>query len=1183
MIASHAMQTAVDAPAARTSTILVSNIHCASCVTYIYQLLAPYHHALRHIEISVITGEVRILHDHAFPIGRICQILEDGAFEVYSATSKDGNTSMVEEYHNGLKINRPLWIHTSTSSSSNAGCLEVPREKHHKEKCEACKKEAENDQIMELKDDISLQNLDLEKAEKLRSPRQRTNSGTLMRKAILSISGMTCASCTSSIEAGVEELSFIDSIEVTLMTNSAAIVYSGTAENLDEIKRAVEEIGFDCSIELDEPFHEPAHEDKDRSRSIAVRIDGMYCKHCPLKILNALDKSFGSSVTIDHSGAPLSTSSPLLRITYTPDIPHFTIRSIVNAIDGIDSSFRASVHRPTPLEERSQDMQRKESYRLLLRIFVTFIVAIPTFLIGVTWMSLVPASSRIRRFFEETSWAGSVARSDWALLILSTPIMFFGADVFHTRALKEIKSLWRPTSKVPIWRRFYRFGSMNLLVSAGTSVAYLSSIAILAIAATTSAEGMMGHSQNYFDTVVFLTFFILIGRWLEAYSKAKTGNTVAMLGGLKPTEALLVTPDLRPGSVSTLRSDSVKEDSVESGGEPVTHIDSSLLEAGDVVCVRQGSSPPADGVITSGLTQFNESSLTGESRPVHKGKGDKVFSGAINVGNLIEVRVTDIGGSSMLDQIVSVVREGQTKRAPVERVVDLVTAYFVPIITAFAILTWLIWLILGVSGSLDVKYLRSSQQGGWPFWSLEFAIAVFVVACPCGIGLAAPTALFVGSGLAAKHGILARGGGEAFQEASNIDAVVFDKTGTLTVGGDLTVTDHEVLLEDDEVAMAWSFAKLLEEASTHPLAQAILSFSSRQPSNVSVSTTELFERAGKGLQGKFTVLDGEYEAALGSEAFIDSLLPVDHADYAVKSNLSEWKAQAKSVAVLAIRSRPSSPDSIWRVAILFAIADPIRPSTVSTLQALKKRNIPTYMLTGDNPVTAAAVAKTIGIPTNHVFAGALPVEKAERIKWLLNNVTKRRAASRLSRLLPRWTSSKKRGSHRKNEQTTEKATIAFLGDGINDAPALTAASVSIALAHPSASDIALTSASFILLSNSSISISNSNPSGATSSPDSNQDVVKIDHLSTLLTLLTLSTRVFRRVKINFAWAVIYNALLVPVAAGVLFKVKEDGWRLGPVWASAAMAASSVSVVLSSLALRWETWGQLAFWRRKGRS
>lgn len=713
---------------------------------------------------------------------------------------------------------------------------------------------------------------------------------------------------------------------------------------------------------------------------------------------------------------------------------------------------------------------------------------------------------------------------------------------------------------MPIVQRFYRFGSMNLLVSAGTSIAYFASVAVLGINATTKSKSS-GPNSMYFDSVVFLTFFILIGRYLEAYSKAKTGNAVGLLGSLRPREAVLVT-----SSQGSMPVGAVSEDSNEKQGGSMTptdseRIDANLLEVGDVVMVPHGSSPPADGTILKGSTSFNESSLTGEASAVTKCQGDSVFAGAINIGNAITVRITDVGGSSMLDQIVAVVREGQTKRAPVERVVDIVTGYFVPVITALAIITFLIWLSLGESGALSHSYL-GRQQGGWAFWSLEFAIAVFVVACPCGIGLAAPTALFVGSGLAASHGILVRGGGEAFQEASNIDAVVFDKTGTLTEGGDLKVTDHEMLAKDREARIAWAVTKALEETSSHPLARAILACASTQSSETIRTSNGISEEPGRGMRGTFLSsstaedLDSEmYEAALGSESHVSSLVSdVSTPNYFTNATLSRWKSESKSVALLAMRRIRASSDPAgievtsdsqfqWTIAAIFAISDPVRPSAVPIISALQSRSIPVYMLTGDNPTTASAVAGTLSIPQDHVFAGVLPTEKASKIRWLQENGPRRPNSSTWLRNLL----SKKRSA----EKEKERAIVAFIGDGINDAPALTTADVSISLS--SASDIAMHSSSFILLSSS---------------------------LDSVITLFDLSSRVFRRVKLNFGWAVIYNIILVPIAAGLFFKVKSEGWRLGPVWGSAAMALSSLCVVGSSLALRWEgAWLDL-FKRRK---
>lgn len=1272
------------------TNVLVNNIHCASCVLYIQDVLTSLGPAVQRVETSILSHEVRIYHTKSLPISDICLALSAAAFEVHSATTVDGSGMKLQEFD--LSNDSDGWLeaaasrwrpHAQLSPISRLSCIEpvgTSQRKKHLENCGACReeqssrekaagpvpskgmtkspgdvelgdrqpkrddqvtgqggsshsasafsggeKELPGRQVAQSTDRIGSQDHSLtlsiggmtctscatsishalNQLDFVRNVRVNlmTNSASLdyigdkalskeiiaaithigfdaslvdsltssssalpstksllspidetRFEAVLSIGGMTCASCTSSVGESLRSLPCVDSAEVTLLTNSAVVIFSGQG-NLQKIVDAIEDIGYECTVERCNPI-EPAKEEAEsfngpQQRSVQLKIDGMFCKHCPVNIVNGVKSRFPELVHIDMEP---SLNDPVMKITYTPAPPDFTVRKIVYTIDSLNESFRTRIYHPPSIEQRSQAMHIREQRRILRRLLLSFIVAIPTLLIGVIWMSLVPESNRIRMYFEHPVLSGTVTRAEWALLFLATPVMFLAADVFHIRAIKEIRALWRKSSRVPILRRFYRFGSMNLLISAGVSVAYFSSLSLLIAAARSNAESA-SHRATYFDAVVFLTFFILIGRYLEAYSKSKAGTAVDLLSKLRPREVMLVTNAVPDADSNEGNESAEKEASNYSSGR----VETDLLEIGDVVLLPNGSCPPADGIIVTGSTNFDESSLTGESRPVPKSQGDKVFAGAINIGDPITVKVVEVGGTSMLDRIISVIREGQTKRAPVERVVDSLTAYFVPIITALAILTFFIWFALGQSGYLPNRYL-DSQSGGWAFWSLEFAIAVFVVACPCGIGLAAPTALFVGGGLAAKNGILVRGGGEAFQEASNIDIVVFDKTGTLTEGGNLRVTEHEMTVEGSDAEITWSIAKSLEENSGHPIASALLDFASSR-SSLSLQVSSIKEIAGRGLCGTFVYSDPNsnetetFEAALGSESFIYSLekAPDSH-DYFITNTLSLWKAQSKSVALLAVRRLPNpsaSPNSVpsekrssklthdWKLTSLFAISDIIRPSAIPTIQALHARNIPVYMLTGDNPTTAAAVASSLSIPLANVFAGVLPTEKAAKIQALQQDGPRRSTAAHS---LPFFSKLRKSPTATPPQKP---AIVAFIGDGINDAPALSVASVSICVA--SASDIALTSSSFVLLS----------PS-----------------LEKIVDLLDLSKQVFRRVRFNFAWAVAYNLLLVPVAAGVLFKAGrgEMGWRLGPVWGSAAMALSSCSVVLSSLALRWRKVG-----------
>ena len=918
-------------------------------------------------------------------------------------------------------------------------------------------------------------------------------------RASYAICGMTCSSCVGSIKRALEMFDWVVRAEVNLVSNSATVLFRGK-EHLGQIAKAVEEIGYEATLSAMDDLN-MAHKQKNQ-RTVTIRVDGMYCDHCPSRILDAL-KAAGSRVQIEGT---LSRTNPILKVTYVPDAPEFTIRHILATISAADASFRTSVYHPPTLEERSQKMQAEQRRRILLRLILSITAAIPTFIIGIVFMNLLPSSHPGRQYLMHPIWSGSVSRGEWAQFITATPVYFFAADLFHRRAIREIRALWRPGSQTPILQRFYRFGSMDMLMSWGVSIAYFSSIAVLAIDATQPSDGTaMKASSSYFDAVVFLTMFLLIGRILEAYSKAKAGDAVTMLGKLRPTEAILASH--RGGGFGDNQPNT-------QGQQQSVSID--LVECGDTVRVLHGGSPPCDGIIIEGESRFDESSLTGESRLVAKSIGDEVFSGTINTGDPISIEVSRISGASMLDQVVAAVREGQTKRAPIERVADVLTSYFVPVITFIAVSTWIIWLSLGLSGSLPQSYLDVGV-GGWPFWSLQFAIAVFVIACPCGIGLAAPTALFVGGGLAAKHGILVKGGGEAFQEASGLDCIVFDKTGTLTQGGEPAITDH-VLGSEEDTDFTFGAIKVLEESSSHPIAKALVSFCENKQAERLHSSRQT-EIPGKGLKGSVVsaTTKESIEILIGNES-----LMMDHDVDIPKSSvatLESWKVQGKSVALVAVRSVSNAEtlktETTWRLSAIFAIADPLRPESRHVVMALRGRGIDVWMISGDSPTTAFAVGDLVGIPRTNIIAGVLPNQKAEKIKSLQKSL-------------------------KKLNRGYQRAIIAMVGDGINDSPALTVADVGIAIG--SGSDIAISSAEFVLIS---------------------------PGLAPLLTLIDLSRTVFTRIKFNFGWALVYNLLALPVAAGALYPIKTSGGhvRLDPVWASVAMALSSLSVVCSSLLLR----------------
>jgi Cu+-exporting ATPase len=912
-------------------------------------------------------------------------------------------------------------------------------------------------------------------------------------RATFSITGMTCTACVRSLTAGLEEPSWVESAQVNLISNSATVTFKGTKEGVKDIIAIIEDLGFDASTDQVDSID--TVQEQTLERRVVLRMTGMYCHHCPSRILQALSNNFGDEVKIDEE---CSMTNSLLQLSYKPQPPNLTLRHILNTINDIDAQVQASIFNPPTIEQRSREIHAAERRKILLRFLLCLITAIPTFIIGIVYMTLVKHENAGRKYLMQHIWAGTVSRADWALFILGSIIYFFATDLFHIRSLQGIYLMWKPSSRTPLSHRLLRFGNMNMLISLGTSVAYFASIAALGINATTGDKTMGQGQAYYFDSVVFLTLFLLGGRGMEAWTKAKTGDAVSALGSLRPDTALLV-------SSSDNNSTTLDKTATE------------LLEVGDVVRVLQGSSPPFDGTIIDGKTKFDEASLTGESRLVPKRPGDQVFSGTINKGAPIDIRLTSISGTSMLDQIIKVVREGQTKRAPVERVADILTSRFVPLIVFLGILTWLIWLSLGLSGALPSSYL-DSDIGGWPFWSLQFSIAVFVVACPCGIGLAAPTALFVGGGLAAKHGVLVKGGGEAFQEASMLDCVVFDKTGTLTKGTEPAVADCKVF-GDRDVSKALMMSRALEENSSHPVARAVVEYSKAQVSNgESIQALNFEELPGKGLKGIFT-MDSETQitAIIGNEALMaDFNVQLDSES---RSLIESWTQQGKSIALL---STSSSQEPAFTLIAAFSIADPLRPEAATVVEWLQKQGLEVFMVSGDNATTANSVGAAVGIPASNIMAGVLPEQKADKIKYLQQTLTPRRSRGLI-------------GSRK------QRATVAMCGDGINDSPALATADVSIAIG--SGSDVALSTASFVLVTS---------------------------DLHALVRLLELSRTVFRRVVLNFAWALVYNLIALPVAAGALYAITTSGGkhvRLDPVWASLAMALSSVSVVSSSLLLR----------------
>ncbi|TWU75946.1 hypothetical protein ED733_006539 [Metarhizium rileyi] len=1117
-----------------TTSFLVGNLHCPSCVAVIKNTLqGEYAGRVFWVSPNVVTSVVTVEHDDASAnfIRDMGKTLEDVGFEICAVDTtgtipdelnrevdaEQARTSQ-DSHRRGsgaLGLWWKLWRSRTPPATPNQGKAAA-----HLDNCESCKSTAaataqEDGRVLEEQLTRGLLSSGPQKLVRTASRIAPTPLDQVVIddadavpeswRATISIGGMTCASCSNTITEEIQKFPFVSKVVVNLVANSAAVDVK-EQNRIQDVVDAIEDLGYDASLDQVINLEEQKRVSAD-VRDIEIQIDGIFCPKCPQRICKTLDNLSFSRIEILQAPTP---DKPFLKIRYTPQAPEFTIRQILKAIEATDPSLQASIYHPPTLEERSKAIRAKHQRELFWRMILTLILAIPTFVLGIVYMSLVPDSDPTKDYLMRP-WKSGLSRSAVILCVLSTPVYFFAADIFHVRAIKEIRTMWRPGSRTPLIERFYKFGSMNMLMSLGTTIAYVSSVAeMIAAAAKYDEHAPEKHGENglenrfYFDSVVFLTLFLLAGRLIEAYSKSKTGDAVGALAKLRPSTALLVEHDQIRGQVTK-----------------ITPIDQ--LEYDDVIRVPHGASPATDGIILTGETNFDESSLTGESRPIKKAAGEEVFAGTVNKGDAVTIRVTGTSGKSMLDQIVDVVREGQTKRAPVEQIADVMTSYFVPVITLIAVITWIVWFSLALTGHISNEELNSA--GGPAAFAFQFSIAVFVVACPCGLALAAPTAIFVGGGIAAKHGILAKGGGEAFEKASKIDCVVFDKTGTLTEGGEPKITDSELFpdqkIKDFDERALLAGLKAVEEQSSHPIAKAIVNFCGQEVASAELEKVE--ELPGRGMKASYK--NRYFDIAVGNEHLMRDLSVT--LSPTVVSGLQSWKGEAKSVAVVAVKVREEEgegeEDRSWALAAILSISDPVRREAVAVVRALRARGTQVWMLSGDNVTTAKAVGQRVGIAESNVLAEVLPSEKAERVRYLQATLHSDRTV------------------RRRHGYSTRRAMVAMVGDGINDSPALTTADVGIAIG--SGSDVAISSADFVLASSS---------------------------LGAVLTLLDLSRTVFRRIKINFGWAVVYNILAVPIAAGCLYAIKTSSGahvRLDPVWAALAMALSSISVVLSSLSLR----------------
>ncbi len=624
---------------------------------------------------------------------------------------------------------------------------------------------------------------------------------------------------------------------------------------------------------------------------------------------------------------------------------------------------------------------------------------------------------------------GSFVDNPFLLWALATPVQFWAGWQFYRGAWATLKH--------------FAF-DMNALIAMGTSAAYFYSVAAVLAPGYFGNQALEGAAPLYFDTAAVIIALILLGRYLEGRAKRQTAAAIRALMDVQPQTAFII----RDGTTEEV---------------PLAQV-----AVGDVLQVRPGDRVPVDGVVIDGQSAVDESMLTGESMPVEKGPGAEVVGGALNTTGAFRFRAARVGKDTALAHIVRLIEEAQGSKAPLQRLTDRIAAHFVPAVIGVALLTFLVWYLVGPEPAFTPALLAF--------------VAVLIIACPCALGLATPTAIMVAMGTGAAKGVLVRDA-EALERLHNVATVVFDKTGTLTQGRP-QVTD--VLAHGLPAAEVLGFAAAAEQSSEHPLSQAVVRAAQAEQLEVPPAG-DFIAAPGRGIRAEVA---GSL-VRVGNQAYLaESDVQLD-AQGDLVSRAQALTAYGKTVLFVAVDGVLSG---------VIAVADTLKPSAAQAVTALRARGLKVEMLTGDAVPTARSIAGQVGI--EHVAAEVMPGQKAAVIE-------QRQAAGEV---------------------------VAMVGDGINDAPALARADVGIALG--AGADVALEAADITLMG---------------------------ENLGALDTAFTLSHATRRTIWQNLGWAFGYNVVLIPVAAGVLYPF--FGIVLNPMLAAAAMAFSSVSVIMNSLRLR----------------
>lgn len=766
------------------------------------------------------------------------------------------------------------------------------------------------------------------------------------------------------------------------------------------------------------------------STTCTIPVSGMHCAGCSSRVQQALESTPGVSA----ANVNLMTNSATVDFDPSAVTPQRLIEAIRES--GYGAELPTERENTTELIDR-QDAARRDEIRELQRKFgVSLAVGILAMLLSLPLASadpgtthdplmrvMMPLSRMLERIVPDIA---DVPADVWRylLLVLTIPVVGWAGRHFYSRAWTAAR---------------HRIADMNTLIALGTGAAFLFSLAMTLADDWFAARGV--RPQVYYEAVVWIIALILLGNLLEARAKNRTWEALRRLIALRPRTARV----LRGAEEQTVSLDD--------------------LRVGDRVLVRPGETIPADGVIVEGSSHVDESMLTGEPEPVRKTIGDSVVGATLNRNGALQLRITSTGDETVLARIIRLVREAQGSKPPIQRLADRISAVFVPVVLVGAMLTFGIWLLFGPAPS----YLHA----------LVAAVTVLIIACPCAMGLAVPTAVMVATGRGAELGVLIRGG-EALERTGDVDVVVLDKTGTITEGRPAVGSVSAVAESGLSAERVLQLAASVERFSEHPLGEAIVAEAERRTIPL-LSVTAFESRTGRGVEG---VVDGHHvtvgNLALMRDAKVD---PRGLASQAGRSDATQ--------IYLAVDGRAAG---------LITVSDPVRSSSAEAVRQLKQLDLDLVLLSGDNQRTTSSVAHLVGI--DQVVAEVLPAGKLQEIRRLQQ----------------------------------QGKSVAMVGDGLNDAPALAQADIGIAMGG--GTSVAVEAATVTLMRGDLMGV--------------------VDGIA-------LSRQTMRIIRQNLFWAFIYNLIGIPIAAGVLYP--RFGLLLSPAMAAAAMAASSVSVVSNSLRLR----------------